>query len=190
VVRNILEDLPMEYAFTVGGTDLLAGVKEAAKIAEPWRPNSTTLVIVSDGDIVPPSGMPKLPASIGHVVVVGVGDETKGSFIAGHQSRQDVSSLRQLAIRLNGTYHNGNEKHLPTDLVRQVTFAGGKSVVERLTRREYALIACAGGGAVLGVLPVLLFLVGTSWRPGVRVRGSVGDGVSEPALSGPARGGR
>jgi Ca-activated chloride channel family protein len=181
VVRNILEDLPMEYAFTVGGTDLLAGVKEAAKIAEPWRPNSTTLVIVSDGDIVPPTGMPRLPASISHVVVVGVGDEAKGSFIAGHLSRQDVSSLRQLAIRLNGTYHNGNEKHLPTDLVRQVTFAGGKSVVERLTRREYALIACAGGAGVLGVLPVLLFLAGTSWRPGVRSSGSVG---------GPSRGGR
>jgi Ca-activated chloride channel family protein len=168
VVRNILYDLPMEYAFKAGPTDLFAGLEEAARIAQPWRPRSTTLVIVSDGDTVPPTGMPKMPVSVAHVVVVGVGDPLAGRFIDGHLSRQDTSSLRQLAVRLGGTYHNGNEKHLSTDLVQRVTVGGGKSVVERLTRREYALLACAAGASMLALLPLLLHLAGTTWKPGVR----------------------
>ena len=52
------------------------------------------------------------------IKVVGVGDTATGKFIDGHQSRQDMSTLRQVAVRLHGSYHNGNEKHLPTDLVR------------------------------------------------------------------------
>jgi Ca-activated chloride channel homolog len=168
VVRNILEDLPMEYAFKAGPTDLFAGLEEAARIARPWRPKGTTLVIVSDGDTVPPTGMPKMPASVAHVVVVGVGDPVSGKFIDGHLSRQDTSSLRQLAVRLGGTYHNGNEKHLSTDLLRTISLKEGRSAVERLTRREYALMACAAGALVLALLPPLLHLVGTRWRPGVR----------------------
>ena len=168
VVRNILEDLPMEYAFKSGPTDLITGVKEACRIAQPWRPKSTTLVIVSDGDTIPPTGMPKLPASIANVVIVGVGDPKTGRFIAGHLSRQDVSSLRQLAVRLGGAYHDGNEKHLSTDLVNQLTMVGKESPFQRLTRREYALIAVTTGAGVLSLLPLVLHLAGTSWRPGVR----------------------
>jgi Ca-activated chloride channel family protein len=170
VVRNILEDLPMEYAFKAGPTDLMSGIVEAAKIAHPWRPRATTLVIVSDGDTVPATGMPKLPDSIAHVVIVGVGNPKTGRFIDGHLSRQDVSSLRQLAVRLGGHYHDGNEKHLATDLVRQATGGKAQSLTERLTRREYALLAAGFGASVLGMLPVLLHLVGTTWRPGVNIR--------------------
>ena len=167
VVRNILNDLPMEYAFKAGPPDLFSGLEEAARIAHPWRPKATTLVVVSDGDTIAPTGMPKLPASIEHVLIVGVGDPTTGRFIDGHLSRQDVSSLRQLAVRLSGAYHNGNEKHLPTDLLRSISRAG-ESKTERLTLREYALLACAAGAAVLTLLPLLLHLCGTAWKPGVR----------------------
>ncbi len=167
VIRNILEDLPMHHAFPSGRTNIFAGLEEAAKLAHPWRPGSATLVLVSDGDTIPPTGMPKLPASVAHVLIVGVGDPHSGRFIAGHQSRQDASTLRQLAVRLGGTYHNGNEKHLPTDLLRSIAFAGGGGVLERLTRREYALLSCGLGGAVLALLPLLLHMAGTRWRPGV-----------------------
>src|SRR5207244_12297677 len=47
VVRNILEDLPMEYAFKAGPTDLFSGLEEAARVARPWRPRGTTVVIGS-----------------------------------------------------------------------------------------------------------------------------------------------
>jgi len=168
VVNNILGDLPMHYAFQAGPSNLFAGLQEAARVAHPWRPRSTTLVIVSDGDTVPASGMPKLPDSIAHVLVVGVGDPMAGAFIAGRQSRQDASTLRQVAVRLGGAYHNGNDKQVPTEMLRQVTFYPGKSTFARLTRREYALAAVAAGSVAFVVLPVLLYYFGTRWRPGVK----------------------
>ncbi len=167
VVRNILHELPIYQAFPSGATNIFAGLEEAAKIARPWRPGSTTVLLVSDGDTVPAVGMPKMPPSVAHVLVVGVGDPHAGKFIAGHQSRQDTSTLRQVAVRLGGAYHNANEKHLPTDLLRQISLAGTSSLVERLTRREYALLACALGASVLALLPLLLHFLGTRWNPGV-----------------------
>jgi Ca-activated chloride channel family protein len=185
VVRNILEDLPMHYAFRSGATNLFAGLDEAAKLAHPWRPGSATLVLVSDGDTVPATGMPKLPAAVKHVLVVGVGDAHAGKFIDGHQSRQDASTLRQVATRLGGAYHNGNEKHLPTDLLRQVTFESGRGALERLTRREYALLACGLGAALLAILPLALHFGGTRWAPGVNEFGRRGTLASR--LHGEAR---
>ncbi|MCZ6597968.1 MAG: VWA domain-containing protein, partial [Planctomycetota bacterium] len=166
VVRNILGDLPMHYAFPSGKTRLFDGLEEAAKIARPWNPKSTTVILVSDGDTVPAQGMPKMPASVGNVLVVGVGDPVSGKFIDGKQSRQEVSTLRQIAMRLGGTFHNGNEKHLSSTLIGELTEIEGKSVFERLTRREYALLCCGAGAAWLALLPLLLHFLGTGWRPG------------------------
>lgn len=166
VIRNILGDLPMHYAFTSGQTDIFAGLRSAYEIARPWNPKSTTLILVSDGDTVPSTGMPKPPASINSVLVVGVGDPVKGKFINGKNSRQEVSTLRQVAMRLGGFYHNGNEKHLSTDLLKQLTSAKKESPFEKLSRREYALMACGFGGLVLSLLPLLLHYLGTAWKPG------------------------
>ena len=168
VVRNILLDLPLHYAFEAGTTDVFAGLREAARIARPWPPGNATLVLLSDGDSVPATGMPKMPPSVAHVVVVGVGDPHAGKFIDGHQSRQDVSTLRSLAVRLGGTYHNGNELHLPSDLLAAISGRDSEGVLEKLTKREYALLACAAGAAVLALLPLALYYLGTRWAPGVR----------------------
>jgi Ca-activated chloride channel family protein len=169
VLRNILHDLPMNYAFEVGQTKLFDGLEEVAKIAKPWNPRSASLIILSDGDTVPATGMPKLPASISHVLLVGVGDPRVGSFIDGRQSRQDVSTLRQTAVRLGGLYHDGNEKQISTDIVREVTAVKRPSRFDELTRREYALLACLVGALAYALLPVLLHAIGTAWRPGVQI---------------------
>lgn len=169
VVRNIFGDLPLQYAFSAGKTDLFSGLAEAAKIAQPWQPKSTLLLLLSDGDTVSATGMPRMPASIADVLVVGVGDPRAGSFIDGKMSRQDASTLRQIAARLNGTYHDGNQKHLSSQLLAQLTVIPRKSAFERLTRREYALMACGLGSIVLALLPVLLHYHGTRWRPGVKL---------------------
>lgn len=166
VVRNILGDLPLHFAFPSGKTRLFDGLDKAAEIAAPWNPKSTTLILVSDGDTVPAQGMPRMPASVDSVLVVGVGDPTTGKFIDGGQSRQDVSTLRQIATRLGGTFHNGNAKHLSSVLIRDLTRGGEGGVLEELTRREYALAACGLGAVLLALLPVLLHLFGTSWGPG------------------------
>ena len=101
--------------------------------------------------------------------MVGVGDPRAGSFIEGRQSRQDAGSLRQIAARLNGTYHDANEKHLPTDLLGRLTVIPRIGVLQSLTRREYALMAVGSGATILGLLPVLLARFGTRWRPGVNL---------------------
>lgn len=170
VVRNILNDLPMHYAFPVGKTTLFAGLEEAAKVAKPWTPGSTTVLMITDGDTVPAKGMPKLPASVRNVVVIGIGDPRKGKFIDGRQSRQETSILNQIANRLHGVYHNGNEKHLSSNLIADLTKAEKESLWESLTIREYALIACGLGASVFAFLPVFLHFFGTGWMPGVRSR--------------------
>ena len=166
VVRNILGDLPMHYAFPSGRTKLFEGLAEAAKIAETWEPRSTTLIVLSDGDTVPATGMPRMPASIRSVLVVGVGDPQTGKFIDGRQSRQDVPTLKQVAARLGGVFHNGNALHLASSLIADATGMDEENALEKLTRREYALIAVALGALVLAFLPVLLHFFGTAWRPG------------------------
>jgi Ca-activated chloride channel family protein len=167
VVRNILDDLPMEYAFNKGETTLFAGLEEAVRIAKPWNPRSATVVLVSDGDTVPGTGMPKLPASVKGVLVVGVGDPRTGKFLNGRHSRQDVATLRQIAARLGGVYHNGNQRHLSTETLDLLLGNSGKEVLERLTLREYALAALGLASLLLALLPVLLHRFGSTWAPGV-----------------------
>ena len=169
VVRNVMSDLPMHQAFESGETRLFSGLEEAVKIAKPWKPRSTNLVMISDGDTVPSKGMPKMPPSIAKVLVIGVGDPRKGTFIDGRQSRQDTSTLRQIATRLRGTYHNGNEKHISSETLAMLTRATGANDLEKLTKREYAIIALAVGSAAYALLiPLMLHLFGHAWSPGVR----------------------
>jgi len=169
LVRHVLSQVDMRYAFKTGSTKLFDGIAEAARIAKTWRVRSAMLVIVSDGDTVPASGMPELPPSIGGTLVVGVGDHVSGKFIAGHQSRQDASTLRQVAIRLGGEFHNGNKRQVPSDVLSAASADARKPLIERLTRREYALLAVVLASAALALLPLLLHYFGTRWRPGVPV---------------------
>jgi Ca-activated chloride channel family protein len=166
VVRNILGDLPMHFAFRSGRTKLFDGLEEAARIAAPWEPQSTTVILLTDGDTVPATGMPRMPASVRSVLVVGVGDPQTGKFIDGRQSRQDVPTLKQVAARLGGVFHNGNAMHLSSRLIAEATGMEEENAFERLTRREYALLACALGAGLLAFLPLLLHFLGTRWRPG------------------------
>lgn len=174
VVQNILEDLPLSHAFPSGKTNLFSGIAEAARIAAAWERDSTTVIVLSDGDTIPASGMPRLPVSIKDVVLAGVGDARAGKFINGHQSRQDAAALQQMAIRLRGTYHDGNARQLPSDLLRRITALPEESVFEKLTRREYALAALGFGSFTFAILPWLLLRFGSAWRPGVR--------TSKPAI--------
>lgn len=169
VVRNILGDLPMHHAFKSGKTDLFAGLKQAGELCKSWQPDSATLLLISDGDTIPATGMPKMPASVRDVVIVGVGDSKTGGFINGRHSRQDVSTLRQMAVRMGGTYHDGNARHLSSDLLKQLTTYAETSPFEMLTRREYALFAVGMGALVFAFLPMLLYYFGTQWRPGVPI---------------------
>jgi Ca-activated chloride channel family protein len=164
VVRNIIHDLPLDYAFEIGKTKLLDGVREAANLARPWEPGSTTLMIVSDGDTVPDSGMPELPASIAQVIVIGVGDAAAGTYIDGHQSRQDAVTLRQLAQRLRGTYQDANTRHLASVELETLSRLLPLRDATKKGRREAALAAVGVSAAVLAILPLALAMGGSAWH--------------------------
>ena len=168
VVKNCLNDLPLDIAFNVGKTELLEGVRQSADLAKSWQPDSATLVIVSDGDTIPDAGMPQLPHSILNTLVVGVGDPLMGKFIDGHQSRQDASTLRQLAARLRGDYFDANRKHLPSASLMALSHSLPLRDTRERGLREAAL-ACLGlGGFTLGLLPLALALWGSPWQAGNR----------------------
>jgi len=168
VVKNCLNDLPLDIAFNVGKTELLDGVRQSAELAKAWPPDSATLVLVSDGDTIPDTGLPQLPRSIQRTLIVGVGDALTGKYIDGHQSRQDAPTLRQLAARLRGDYFDANRKHLPSASL----VALSRSLPLRDTRergRREAALACLGcGGFTLALLPVALALAGSAWQAGKR----------------------
>lgn len=168
VVKNCLNDLPLDIAFDPGKTALLEGVRQAAELAKPWQPESATLVVVSDGDTIPDTGTPELPRSIHRTLVIGVGDPRSGRYIDGHQSRQDMSTLRQLAARLRGAYFDANEKHLPSNLLTAMAKTLPLRDTRERGRRELALAAVGLGALALAGLPIALALGGCAWQGGAQ----------------------
>lgn len=165
VVRNILDDLPLDQAFDLGKTKILDGLRLAAEIAKPWKPGSAVLVIASDGDTVPDEGMPEMPAAIAQTLVVGVGDARAGKFIDGHQSRQDASTLRQIAGRLRGVYHDGNARQLPSEQLARLARIAPLADTSAKGWREGALVAIGVGAGILSLLPLALARYGSRWQP-------------------------
>jgi Ca-activated chloride channel homolog len=185
VVKNALSELPLDLAFDVGKTALLQGVRQAAELARPWQPESTTIVVVSDGDTIPDSGTPELPRSVHRTLIVGVGDSRSGRFIDGHQSRQDISTLRQLAGRLRGDYFDANEKFLPSTLLAALAGSVPLRDTHEQGRRELALAAVGIGSFLLAFLPVALDLAGCAWhldRRSRRTSPGARHGLSVPPL--------
>ncbi len=168
VVKNCLNDLPLDIAFNVGKTELLEGVRASTELAKPWKPGSATLVIVSDGDTIPDSGMPQLPSSISRTLVVGVGDAFTGKYIDGHQSRQDATTLRQLAARLKGDYFDANLKHLPSAALTALSSSLPLRDTRESGAREAALICIGVGSLLFAGLPVALAMAGSPWQAGIR----------------------
>ena len=171
VVKNILDDLPLDRAFDPGKTSVISGIEESVKLAKGWEPGSTTLLVVSDGDTVPDTGLPDLPPSINKVIVAGVGDPRRGVFIDGHMSRQNSRVLRQLARRLGGEYVDVNDVQIPTSQLAEL--AGVRNLVDpgEKGRREIALACVATGAGLLALLPAGLAFFGSPWQ-NERIRSS------------------
>ena len=168
VVRNIMDDLPMEYAFKHGKTQLIEGVREAALLAEKWPADSTTVLIVSDGDTMPDTGMPEMPLSVAKVLVIGVGNPKRGIFIDGHQSRQDTAELSQLARRLGGEYYDANVKHLPSEAIAFLAESIPLDSQRGIGKRELALFIMIIASSVLALVPLALQVAGSHWHRVIR----------------------
>ncbi|MFO0826809.1 MAG: hypothetical protein U0572_01560 [Phycisphaerales bacterium] len=183
VVRNALDGLPMYVAFEAGPTDVQKGVAKGLEFARPWPRGSATLVVVTDGDANAPSVPARLPDSIANTIVIGVGDSMRASSVSGHSSRQNVTSLKQLAARLGGIYHDGNVRHLPSAVLDDLTMIEPR-VGGAMNSRDLALW-CAGAGAfTLALAGPMLSLFGRR-RSFVVARRSVAGpgGANETVLS-------
>lgn len=159
VVRNALDGLQMYPAFEAGETKLQQGVEGALEVARRWMPDTATLIVLSDGDALPATLPRQLPPSVADAIVIGVGDPHRSTMVSGHGSRQDSAALKQLAARLGGVYHDGNQRHLPSELVSGLTMIRPR-LSEQISWRDAALAAVGGGAAILAFLPVALSLFG------------------------------
>jgi Ca-activated chloride channel family protein len=163
LVRNVFNGLPVQYVMKAGSTDLGAAINAAVRIVDGLPAQSVRLVVFTDGDTVPLQPILPRPKSVKDVLVLGVGNPRKGTFIAGHQSRQDAEVLATIARALRGAYHDVNEKHLPTaalgDLVVRTPLPKSG-----LDLAQLAVLAMALGAAVLAALPVALQYFGAGWK--------------------------
>jgi Ca-activated chloride channel family protein len=163
LVRNVFDGLPVQYVMKPGATDLGAAINAAVKVVAGLPDQTVRLVIFTDGDTVPLQPILPRPKSVKDVLVLGVGDPRKGTFIAGHQSRQDAEVLANVARALRGAYFDVNEKHLSTDalgdLVRRTP-----PPKTGLDLAGLAVLAMLLAAAVLALLPVALQYFGSGWK--------------------------
>ena len=176
LVRNVFNGLPLQYVMKAGSTDLGTAINAAVKVVDGMPAQTVRLVVFTDGDTIPLQPILPRPKSVKDVLVLGVGNPRKGTFIAGHQSRQDAEVLATVARSLRGSYFDVNEKHLPTaalgDLVQRTPLPKSG-----LDLAQWAVLAMALGSAILALLPVALQYAGSRWRV-VRIETEVGEGAA------------
>ena len=176
LVRNVFNGLPLQYVMKTGSTDLGTAINAAVKVVDGMPAQTVRLVVFTDGDTIPLQPILPRPKSVKDVLVLGVGNPRKGTFIAGHQSRQDAEVLATVARSLRGSYFDVNEKHLPTaalgDLVQRTPLPKSG-----LDLAQWAVLAMALGAAILALLPLALQYAGSRWRV-VRIETEAGEGTA------------
>ena len=163
LVRNVFNGLPLTYAMPVGQTDLGTAINRSLELVADFPKSSTRMIILTDGDSIPLAAINQRPASVRELLVLGVGNPRKGSFIDGHQSRQEADTLQRVATSLLGAYHDVNEKHLDTaelgDLVVPLALPN-----QGLTLAQWAVLMMALGAAINALIPIALEYFGADWK--------------------------
>ncbi|WP_338286696.1 hypothetical protein [Luteolibacter sp. LG18] len=165
LILHLAGGTPFHITYKPGKTDLLKSLNQAGVIMKDWERKSTTLLVISDGDSVPPTGLNPMPSSVSEVIFAGVGDSSRGTFIDGHLSRQDTANLSQLARRLHGNFYDCNVRQVPSEALKKLNAEDTGSARWRTDRRFIALAILAGGSVVLCLLPLALEYLGSAWRP-------------------------
>jgi Ca-activated chloride channel family protein len=165
IVRNVLNDLPVERAMSSGKTDLGGAVAKAIEIARDFPPQSTTLILATDGDTDNPPIIGEVPEALDQALVLGVGDPKVGQPIDGHLSRQDTDLLKELATNLEGRYLNVNHEHVPGTAISHLLSSPDAPLRARwtLTRVAYTLFIALA--VMYALLPIAQEYFGSSWRP-------------------------
>jgi Ca-activated chloride channel family protein len=162
VVRNVLNGMPLVYAMGVGQTDLGLSISRAMELVKPFTKSSVTVFICTDGDTVTLAQPLYAPPSVERTTVLGVGDTERGTFIDGHQSRQDPTMLRSIASALHAEYINVNDRHVPTAAMSGLVLGAGAG--GRMNLKEVAILVMGLTAAILAIIPVAQQYAGTGWR--------------------------
>jgi Ca-activated chloride channel homolog len=170
LIWNFADRLPLHIAYRPGKTDLIKSLNGCGEFVKDFPRKTTTVLVLTDGDTLPDSGLKPMPSSVAETVVVGVGDASRGNFIDGHLSRQDGATLAQLARRLGGHYHDGNFKQVPSQLLRRLSAPDDRADKFQLSLRVLALGTLAASTAILCLLPLLLEYFGSGWQAGAARR--------------------
>jgi Ca-activated chloride channel family protein len=164
VIMHFADNLPLHIAFRPGKTDLVKALNLGGEWVKELQRKSTTVLVLTDGDTVPDSGLKVMPSAVAEVIFAGVGDAARGTFIDGHLSRQDQASLSQLARRLGGHYHDGNRKQVPSELLRRLTAPDERQDRLQLDLRVLAIVVLTASAALLCLLPLALEWLGSAWK--------------------------
>ena len=164
LIVHFAAEVPFHLTYKPGKTDLLKSLNQTGEMMKDWPRKSTTLLVISDGDSVPPAGLKPLPSAVSDVLFVGVGEAGRGTFIDGHLSRQDSATLSQLARRLGGRYFDGNTRNLPSDALQKINAEDPRAANWQADRRLLALAVLAVSTTLLCLLPLLLEWLGSAWK--------------------------
>jgi Ca-activated chloride channel family protein len=165
LILHLAGGTPFHITYKPGKTDIIGSLNQAGEFMKEWPRKSTTLLVISDGDSMAPTGLKPMPSSVSNVIVAGVGDPARGTFIDGHLSRQDTANLGQLARRLGGRFFDCNVRHIPSDLLKPLNSEDPAAAKWRADRRVIALIVLAASSALLCLIPLMLEFLGSPWRP-------------------------
>jgi Ca-activated chloride channel family protein len=164
VITNVLDNLPLVWAFEPGKTNVIEGLQATADMARDWAPKSTTVILCTDGDTVDFSQIPRMPRSVSQVQIFAVGDPVVGTFIDGHDSRQQAGVLRRLAAELRGSYYDVNTRHVPSSALAELAMNPPQPAKLGFTWKDLALGAIAIGATIFAFLPLLLEYCGCAWN--------------------------
>lgn len=166
IVRNILNDLPVEYALEPGKTDLGKAVNSALELIQGYPRKSVTLMICTDGDTVETETIRPPPPCVRQAFVLGVGSVLQGIPLDDHLSRQDPIVLGALANQLNGRYLDVNARHVSSADLGALCRTGEAAAAQTGNRGDLALwVLAVLSGLYAGVLPLALEFGGSDWRP-------------------------
>lgn len=169
LVRNVFNGLPLTYAMPIGDTDLGQAINRSLELVKDFPPNSTRVLILTDGDSVDIAPLASKPKSVRDVMFLGLGNPLKGTFIDGHLSRQEPLVLGRLATELKGQYYDVNDQHLTTAALGDLVITS--PLPQRgLTRAQLAVLLMVLGAATLALIPVALEYLGTDWIVTPRAR--------------------
>lgn len=159
VINNILNELPLQFAFDAGKTNMHTAVSLADAISQRWRRGSAVFLLVGDGDTLPAEETAQLTGAFRSSLVVGVGNPHRGTFIDDHSSRQDARSLQQLAARLRGKYVDANTLHVSSRNLQQLSSSPMREK-RSISNRNLALAILLFGSFCLTGLPLALDFAG------------------------------